>query len=198
MKTFELKGTLRKDLGKKATREMRKQNLVPCVIYGSEKDENGNVTATHFQVTAPSLRKLIYTPDIHVVALDIDGQTCNAIMKEVQFHPVQEQILHIDFLKIDEEKPIVMEVPVVLEGLAPGVQAGGKLHQQMRKLKLKAIYTAIPERLVINISTLGLGKSIKVGDLHYEGLEMVSPKQAVVCSVKTTRAAMANAAEAAE
>ena len=198
MKTVEWKGTLRKEIGKKATREMRKQNLVPCVIYGTEKNENGEVVATHFEVTAPSLRKLIYTPDIHVVALNIDGQTCNAIMKEVQFHPVQAQILHIDFLKIDDKNPIVMEVPVVLEGLAPGVQAGGKLHQQMRKLKVKAIYTDIPERLVINISNLGLGKSIKVGDLNYEGLEMVSPKQAVVCAVKTTRAAIANAAEAAE
>ena len=198
MKTFELKGSLRKDIGKKSTRELRKQGMVPCVIYGSEKDENGNVTATHFQVSVPSLRKLIYTPNIYAVALDIDGKTCNAVMKEVQYHPVQEQILHIDFLKIDEENPIVMEVPVVLEGLAPGVQAGGKLHQQMRKLKVKAVYTAIPERLVINISTLGLGKSIKVGDLNYEGLELVSPKQAVVCAVKTTRAAIANAAETAE
>ena len=194
MKTFELKGTLRKEIGKKATREMRKQNLVPCVIYGTEKNENGEVVATHFEVTAPSLRKLIYTPDIHVVALNIDGQTCNAIMKEVQFHPVQEQILHIDFLKIDDKNPIVMEVPVVLEGLAPGVQAGGKLHQQMRKLKVKALYTDIPEVLNVDVTSLGLGKSTKVADLSYDGLELINPKSAVVCMVKATRAAMNAAA----
>ena len=110
-------------------------------------------------------------------------------MKDIQFHPVTDKILHIDFYQIDESNPIVMEVPVQLEGLAEGVKAGGKLSLQMRKLKVKALYNVIPERLVINVSNLGLGKTIKVGELSYEGLELLNAKDAVVCAVKLTRAA---------
>ena len=110
-------------------------------------------------------------------------------MKDIQFHPVTDKILHIDFYQIDESNPIVMEVPVQLEGLAEGVKAGGKLSLQMRKLKVKALYNVIPERLVINVSNLGLGKTIKVGELSYEDLELLNAKDAVVCAVKLTRAA---------
>ena len=197
MKSIEIKGSLRTDLGKKATRELRKDNGVPCVLYGVKKDENGLPVATHFTVPVEGLRNLVYTPNIYSVNLDIDGTVVTAIMKDIQFHPVKDTILHVDFLQVEENKPIVMEVPVQLEGLAEGVRAGGKLALQLRKLKVKASYTAIPERLVIDVTPLGLGKTIKVGELNYEGLELINAKEAVVCAVKLTRAARGAAAAAA-
>ena len=196
MKSIEIKGSLRTETGKKATHSLRQNNGVPCVLYGMQKDENGNQVATHFTVTVDGLRKLVYTPHIYVVDLNIDGKIVNAIMKDIQFHPVTDAILHVDFLQINEENPIVMEVPVKLEGLAEGVKAGGKLALQMRKLKVKALYNAIPERLTIDVTALGLGKTIKVGELHYEGLELINAKEAVVCAVKLTRAARGAAATA--
>ncbi|HJG76802.1 50S ribosomal protein L25/general stress protein Ctc [Phocaeicola barnesiae] len=189
MKSIEIKGSLRTETGKKATRELRNNDIVPCVLYGVQKDENGNPVATHFTVTTDGLRNLVYTPHIYVVDLNIDGKIVNAIMKDIQFHPVTDKILHVDFYQIDEAKPIVMEVPVQLEGLAEGVKAGGKLALQIRKLKVKALYNVIPERLVVNVTNLGLGKTIKVGELNYEGLELLNAKEAVVCAVKLTRAA---------
>ena len=197
MKSIEIKGSLRTDLGKKATRELRKDNGVPCVLYGVKKDENGLPVATHFTVPVEGLRNLVYTPNIYSVNLDIDGTVVTAIMKDIQFHPVKDNILHVDFLQVEENKPIVMEVPVQLEGLAEGVRAGGKLALQIRKLKVKATYNAIPERLVIDVTPLGLGKTIKVGELSYEGLELINAKDAVVCAVKLTRAARGAQAAAA-
>ena len=189
MKSIEIKGSLRTETGKKAAHSLRQNNGVPCVLYGMQKDENGNQVATHFTVTVDGLRKLVYTPHIYVVDLNIDGKLVNAIMKDIQFHPVTDAILHVDFLQINEENPIVMEVPVQLEGLAEGVKAGGKLALQTRKLKVKALYNLIPERLVVNVTNLGLGKTIKVGELNYEGLTLLNAKEAVVCAVKLTRAA---------
>lgn len=197
MKSIEIKGSLRTETGKKATRELRKSNSVPCVLYGINKDENGNQVATHFTVTNDGLRNLVYTPHIYVVDLNIDGKIVTAIMKDIQFHPVTDKILHVDFLQIDESNPIVMEVPVKLEGLAEGVKAGGKLALQVRKLKVKALYNAIPERLIVNVTNLGLGKTIKVGELNYEGLQILNAKEAVVCAVKLTRAARGAQAAAA-
>ena len=189
MKSIEIKGSLRTETGKKATHELRKANSVPCVLYGMQKDENGKPVATHFSVTNEGLRKLVYTPHIYVVDLNIDGKVVNAIMKDIQFHPVTDAILHVDFLQINEEKPIEMEVPIQLEGLAEGVKAGGKLALQVRKLKVKALYNVIPERLIINVTNLGLGKTIKVGELNFEGLQILNAKETVVCAVKLTRAA---------
>ena len=189
MKTIEIKGSLRTETGKKATRDLRNNNSVPCVLYGLQKDEKGLPVATHFTVTVDGLRNLVYTPHIYVVELNIDGTVHTAIMKDIQFHPVKDTILHVDFLEINEANPIVMNVPVQLEGLAEGVKAGGKLALQVRKLKVRALYNAIPERLVINVTNLGLGKTIKVGELNFEGLELLNAKEVVVCAVKLTRAA---------
>ena len=190
MKTISINGSSRTEVGKKATNALRNAGLVPCNLYGVENE------AKSFSVTTDGLRKLVYTPDIHVVDLTIDGKTVKAIMKEIQFHPVKDTILHVDFYQVTEEKPIVMAVPVKLEGLADGVRAGGKLVQVQRYLKVKAVYTAIPEILTVDVTSLGLGKSIKVGDLAYEGLELVSAKESLVASVKTTRASAAAAAAA--
>ena len=196
MKSLSISGSARAAVGKKSTNELRKQGLVPCCLYGEKRDENGNPVSFAFSVTVESLRKLVYTPDIHVVDLTIDGKAVKAVMKDIQFHPVKDNILHVDFYEVTETKPIVMSVPVKLEGLADGVRAGGKLVQLQRTLKVKAVYSAIPEKLFIDVTSLGLGKSIKVGDLSFEGLEIVTVKEALVCAVKTTRASAAAAAAA--
>ena len=182
MKSFDLKGTSRTEVGKKSTNELRKNNGIPCILYGIEKE------AKAFAVTADAVRKLVYTPDIHVVNLTIDGVECKAVLKDIQFHPVKDTILHLDFLQIVEDKAIVMEVPTVLTGLAAGVKLGGKLQQAIRKIKVKAVYANIPEKLTVDVTELALGKSIKVGELSFEGIELVTPAQTVVCSVAATRA----------
>lgn len=192
MKSIEVKGTARtiaehSSEQSRALKALRKNNCVPCVLYGA----GDNV---HFTVTNDEVRNLIYTPHIYVVDLVIDGKKVKAILKDVQFHPVKDTILHIDFYQIDELKPIIMEVPVQLEGLAEGVKAGGKLTLQMRKLKVKALYNVIPEKLTVNVAHLGLGKTVKVGELSYEGLTLLNAKEAVVCAVQLTRAARGLAA----
>lgn len=196
MKSINVKGTARTLTGKKATREIRKSGCIPCNIYGEAKGENGLPVASSFTVTQDEVRKLVYTPDIYSVNLTIDGQECKAIMKELQFHPVTDQLLHVDFYEITETKPIIMEVPIKLNGLAEGVKAGGKLAAGVRKLKVRAVYTAIPEKLDIDVTHLGLGKTIKVSELSYEGLELVTSPSVVVCQVKMTRSAMSAAAKA--
>lgn len=190
MKSIKVLGSSRTEVGKKATNALRKAGLVPCNLYGVEKE------AKAFSVPVEGLRKLVYTPDIHIVNLEIDGKEVKAVMKDIQFHPVKDTILHVDFYQVTEDKPIIMAVPVKLEGLADGVRAGGKLVQVQRRLKVKAVYSAIPEILTVDVTSLGLGKSIKVGDLSYEGLELASVKESLVASVKTTRASAAAAAAA--
>lgn len=184
MKLFELTGSKRESTGKKAAKAYRRESLIPCVLYGGEE-------IVHFTVTKDSVRKLIYTPEIQIVDLTIEGKNCKAIVKETQFHPVSDQLLHADFLQIFEDKPVVLEIPIELEGLAEGVKAGGKLSREMRKLKVKGLYKNFPEKLVINVENLGVGKSIQVGDIHFDNLELLNAKDNVVAAVKSTRAAKA-------
>lgn len=195
MKSINVKGTARTATGKKATRDLRKNGGVPCNLYGENKNENGESIAMSFATTQEELRKLVYSPDIYSVNLTIDGKECKAVMKELQFHPVTDQLLHVDFYEITDEKPIVMEVPIQMTGLAEGVKAGGKLAASVRKLKVRAPYTAIPEKLIIDVTNLALGKTIKVGELSFEGLELVTSPSVVVCQVKMTRSAMSAAAK---
>ena len=207
MKSFKLVAEPRTDLGKKAAKTLRCEGKIPVVLNGGEVftlpytgtlqagekiveigDGKAMIT-TDLTVTNDAVRKLIYTPEIFAVELEYNGQKKMAILKEIQFHPVKDTILHLDFLEVNDTKPVVMEVPVSLEGHAEGVKAGGKLSLSMTTLKVKAVYTAIPERLVINVDNLGLGKTMQVGDLHFDGLELVNAKNAVVCAVQLTRAA---------
>ena len=194
MKTFELTGTLRSEFGKKAAKGLRKQEQVPCNIYGIKKGENGLPEAQAFTLTEQEARKLIFTPHIYLVNIQLDGQERKAIIRETQFHPVKDTILHIDFLEVQEDKPIVIGVPIQTQGLAEGVRAGGKLVTLVRKINVRALFTDIPEKLVIDVTSLQLGKSIKVGDLSYDNLELVTPKEVNVVSVKMTRAAISAAA----
>lgn len=197
MKQIAINGTARAELGKKATKEIRKSGNVPCVIYGEKKDENGNPLAIHFSVSEKEINKLVYTPHIYLVDINIDGVDYKAVLKEVQFHPVKDNVLHVDFYEVHAEKPIVMGVPVQAQGLAAGVRAGGRLMMMVRKLNVRAMYDQIPEKLFVDVTALQLGKTIKAGDLQFEGLEMVTPKEVIVCAVKMTRAAMGAAAAAA-
>lgn len=198
MKQISINGTARTELGKKAAKAIRNSGNVPCVLYGEKKDANGQPEAIHFSVSEKEINKLIYTPHIYLVDINIDGEDHKSILKEVQFHPVKDNVLHIDFLEVHAEKPIVMGVPIAPQGLAEGVRAGGRLITMVRKLNVKALYSAIPEKLNIDVTALQLGKSIKVGDLHFENLELVTPKEVIVCTVKMTRAAMGAAAAAAK
>lgn len=214
MKTYQLTAEPRTGLGKKAAKALRDENKIPVVLNGShivtlpytaalkpgEKlVEIGNgkgLITTDLTVKAEDVRKLIYTPDIFAIELTVNGEKRNAVLREVQFHPVKDTILHIDLLEVNDKKPVVVEVPVKLEGHAEGVKAGGKLTLSMKKIKVKAPYNVIPERVVINIDNLGLGKTLQIGDLHFDGLELMNAKNAVVCAVQLTRAARGAAAKA--
>ncbi len=216
MKTFQLQAEPRTDLGKKATKALRAEGKIPVVLNGGaavelpftgtlapgqklvEIGDNKALITTDLIVAQDDVRKLVYTPDIFAIELDFNGGKKMAILKDIQFHPVKDTILHMDFLEVDDKKPVVIQVPVKLEGHAEGVKAGGKLSLSMKKLKVKAIYTNVPERLVINVDNLGLGKTLQVGDIHFEGLELVNAKNAVVCAVQLTRAARGAQAAAAE
>lgn len=216
MKTFELKGTPRENLGKKMSKDLRKQGMIPAVLYGQEPvalpytgkmnageklveiGDGKGIIVTDFSVSFDGVRKLIYTPEIHLVSIEMgDGRKVNAILKEIQFHAVSDTILHLDFQEVFANKPIEMHVPVALTGHAVGVKAGGKLTQAMRKLKVKGLAEQIPEKLTVNVDHLELGKTIKVGELQFDHVELISPKNAVVCAVKMTRAAQSAAGAAA-
>ncbi len=198
MKQIAISGTVRTDLGKKAAKILRKNGDIPCVIYGEKRGENGLPVATHFTVSEKEINKIIFTPHIYLINVTIDGSEHKAILKETQFHPVTDKVLHVDFLEVHPEKPITMGVPVVAKGLAEGVRAGGRLMMMIRKLQVRAVYDAIPEKLDVDVTTLGLGKSVKAGQLSYDGLEIITPKEVIVCTVKMTRAAMGAAAAAAK
>ena len=198
MKEIRLEGTKRTETGKKATKLLRREGLVPCNVYGEKKGENGLPEALSFAVSMKDLRKIVYTPHIYVVNLVIDGESHTAVLKELQFHPVTDAVLHVDFFEVNEDKPLTIGIPVKLNGLAQGVRDGGRINLSIRKINVRAPYQAIPEHLDIDVTNLRLGKSIRVGDLSFEGLELVTPADVVVCSVKATRASKsAAAAEAA-
>ena len=197
MKEISLNGQKRETVGKKASKLMRKEGLVPCNLYGEERVD-GKPVALAFAIPMTDLRKAIYTPHIYVVNLNIDGEAHKAVIKELQFHPVTDAVLHIDFYEINDTKDITIGIPVKLNGLAQGVRDGGKISLSIRKIVVKAPYQRIPEQLDIDVTDLQLGKSIKVGQLSFEGLELVTSPDVVVCSVKATRASRSAAAAATE
>ena len=182
MKTIDLKTVKRQETGKKATKLLRKQGLIPCILYGGEN-------IVHFTAEINEFRHLVYTPHAYLVNLSIDDQDYLAVMKEIQFHPVSDKILHIDFLEVSEKKPVEIGIPVKVEGFAKGVQSGGKLKIEMRRLKARGFSANLPDTLNIDVTQIGLGESIKVRDLAFENLELFDPRNAVVISVKLTRVA---------
>ena len=190
MKEINVAGQKRTDLGKKASKELRKQGFIPCNLYGEKKNADGKPEAHAFTIAFSELRKIIYTPHIYVINLNIEGEHHTAILKEIQFHPVTDAPLHVDFYEVNDQKPINIGIPVKLTGLAQGVRDGGRMNLSIRKINVTAPYQQIP--------ALKIGKSIKVGELSFEGLEITTSKDVVVCSVKMTRQAQQAAAASAE
>lgn len=207
MKTFQLEGKPRKEIGKKAVKALRGEGLIPAVLYGhrsvelpySGKLEDGQVlvenqgkgvVVTNFTVTTDAVRKLIYSPEVFIVELNIGGHKQTAMLKDLQLHTVTDEILHIDFLAVFPDIPMTIEVPVVLDGFAAGVRAGGKLNLISKKLKVKGLSKDIPEKLHINVENLELGKAIQIKHLNFDNLTLLNAPDNVVCVVAVTRGAM--------
>lgn len=183
MKTLEIKANKRTGVGKNHSAKLRKEKRVPCVLYG-HGEEN-----LHIEALAGDLRHLVFTPHTFFVKLDIEGEVQDAIMQDLQFHPVTDEVLHIDFLRISKDKPVKVQIPVRTLGTAEGVVEGGVLTIITRKLTVKALPEHMPEELEVDISPLQIGDSMKIGELKFENLELLDPRDAVVCTVQTTRAA---------
>lgn len=181
MREYNLSGVKRAEAGKKSAKNLRKQGLIPCnLLCGGESKS--------FTVKVEDVRLLLYTSQVYVVNLDIEGETCKAIIKETQFGPVNEELYHIDFQKFEENQPITVEIPVKLEGHAEGVKAGGKLVKQVRSLTVKGLWNNIPERVVVDVTNIALGKTLNVAGLHFDNIEICNPKSVIVAAVHTTRA----------
>ena len=190
MQHFELKGQLRQVGNKAVIKAFRKQGLVPCNLYG-----NG-IQNVIFTVNAKDLKFVTDTPKAYIIDLNLDGKTYPAVLHELQWHPVTDECLHVDFLSVDDKKPIAITVPLVISGHAIGVQQGGKFVQNARNLRISATMDKLPDDITIDITKLGLDKKIKAADVKLEGISILTDKDAVICGVKSTRNAVATTEEA--
>ena len=181
MKTVDLIGYKREDLGKAETKRLRSEGFVPCVVYGGE-------SISHIYVPQILFREIVYTSEAHFVNLDIEGQEYRVILQDIQYHPVSETIIHADFLELHEGVPVRMDIPVHLEGKAPGVEKGGTLVHKRRKLSVKALPKNMPEHITVDISGLDFHKSIKVEEIDAEGYEILDTPQASIAVVEIPRA----------
>lgn len=189
MKSLTINASQRESLGKKATKALRNAGQVPCVVYGGD-------TVTHFTAPELSFSKLVYTPDVHTVTITLDnGTTINAILQDIQFHPVTDKILHIDFIQIFDDKPITMEIPVRTTGKSPGVANGGNLKFNARRLKVKGLAVNLPDEILADISGLKIGNKLYVTGLNSEGFEFLHADNTVVCQVKNSRNAVSENTE---
>ena len=192
MQHFELKGTTRQVGNKAVIKAFRRQGLVPCNLYGADIKDN-----ILFTVDAKELKALTDTPKAYIVDLILDGakKAQTAVLHELQWHPVTDACLHVDFLAVDDKKPIAISVPLVIEGHAKGVQQGGKFYQNARSLRVSALMKNLPDEVTVDITSLGLDKRIKAGDIEMKNVTVVSDKDTIICGVKTTRNVTAAAAE---
>lgn len=190
MKQIILNGVSREVGNKAVVKSLRREKMVPGVFYG-----NG-VENTLFSISTKELEKVLNTPNSYIIELDIDGKKQLVVLHAVQFHPVTDEPMHVDFLAIKEENPVTIDIPVSITGNSIGVRQGGKLLVSSRKLKVRGMLNNLPDTLEVDITSLDLGKQITAKDLHYEGIDIVSPKATIICSVKMTRAAAAAAAQA--
>jgi len=182
MKSIDLKATLRKNTGKKNARILRKNNNVPCVLYGGKEN-------LHFYTEEKAFKDLVYTHYVYIVNLDIEGKKYKAIMKEIQFHPVSDRLNHIDFLEVATDRPITVDLPVDITGSSAGIKAGGKLRQRKRYIKVKGMIEHLPDSLVIDITDLDIGQSVLAGDLKYPKVEVLESKRVLVVGVISSRVA---------
>jgi large subunit ribosomal protein L25 len=188
MKSVEIKCNLRKELGKKDSKKLRTQEKVPCVLYGGGEN-------VHFWALEKDFRKVIYTPNVYLIDLNVDGKVYNAIVQDVQFHPVSDRIQHVDFIQISPDKKVAIDIPVQLNGVPVGVKEGGKLMIAMRKLKVRALPKHLPDVLEIDVTNVSLGKTVKVSDIKFPNIEPLDAKNSVIASVRLTRAARGAATE---
>ena len=182
MKTIVINGSFRKELGKKSSKVLRKALNVPCVIYGGKEN-------IHFYTHENNFKNLVYTPDAHLVNLKIEGKEYNAVLKEIQFHPVSDRIIHVDFTEVAVDKPVIIGIPIKVTGDSVGVKAGGKLRIRRRNLLVKGYANEIPEFLPVDITELKIHQSVKVGDLSFDKIELLDPKRSMVLAVATSRVA---------
>lgn len=186
MKTIAIKGELRENLGKSATKAVRAKGMVPCVLYGT--DEN-----LHFSVYESDFSNLVYTPNTYLVRLDVNGNQFIAKLQDIQFHPVSEAIIHADFLTLDLDKPVSLHLPIRVVGNSPGVRGGGKLQVKIRKLATRGLIQDLPEDIEVSIDKLQIGKSVRVRDLKVPNVELLDTPENSVVSVVMTRAAISAA-----
>jgi len=182
MKEVSLSGALRTHVGKKDAKAVRKEGRVPCVIYGSGEQH-------HFSVKHVDMEKLIYTPNVYMINLDIEGKAVKSIIQDIQYHPVTDRIVHVDFIELADDKKVKMNIPVNLVGRAPGVLNGGKLQQIYRKLKVVGYPKDMPDTIEVDINALKIGMAVRVRDISVDGIELLNAPSAVVCSVKMARGA---------
>ncbi len=189
MNTIAINGNKRNAVGKKATKEVRSSNAIPCVLYSSAKEN------IHFHTTEAEVRHLVFTPEFKVAELNIDGVQVNAILKDIQFHPVKDNIIHIDFLQLVEKHPVIVEIPLKTKGSSPGVKIGGKLMQSIRKVKVKTVPEKLVNELFIDISSMELGQSLRIKDIIIpEGIEVMQNGSIPVVSIEVPRALKSAAA----
>lgn len=186
MKSITIKGSQRESVGKVATKALRNAGKIPCVLYGGG-------TSIHFSAEAAAFKSLIYTPNVYTTQLELESGSYFAIMQDIQFHPVTDKILHIDFYQLAEDKPVTMAVPVRLKGSAPGVMVGGSLRHNLRKISIKALPAKLPDFIEVDISNLKIGDKLYVTSLKNEQYQILQPENSVVVQVRTSRNAMANA-----
>ena len=191
MKSITIKGSERENVGKKATKAVRDAGMVPCVIYGGNQP-------VHFVADERAFKDLVYTPNAHTVVVELNGTSYNVIMQDIQFHPVSDRILHIDFFQLSDDKEIIMEVPVKITGTSPGVLLGGVLRLNQRRLKVKALPKNLPDFVEASISELQMGNKLYVTKLETNNFKLMHPDNTVVCQVRISRAAMKAAQEAAK
>lgn len=182
MKTIEINGSFRKELGKKSSKELRKALNVPCVIYGGKEN-------IHFYSHENNFKNLVYTPEAHLVNLKIEDKEYKVVLKEIQFHPVSDKIIHVDFTEVAANKPVIIGIPIRVLGDSVGIKAGGKLRIRRRNLLVKGFANDIPEFLPIDITEVKIHQSIKVGDLSFDKIELLDPKRSMVLAVATSRVA---------
>ena len=189
MNTIAINGNKRNEVGKKATKAVRSSNSIPCVLYSSAKEN------IHFHTTEAEVRNLVFTPEFKVAELNIDGVQVNAILKDIQFHPVKDNIIHIDFLQLVEKHPVIVEIPLKTKGSSPGVKIGGKLMQSIRKVKVKTVPDNLVNELFIDISSMELGQSLRIKDIIIpEGIEVMQNGSIPVVSIEVPRALKSAAA----
>ena len=191
MKSITIKGSERENVGKKATKAVRDAGMVPCVIYGGNQP-------VHFVADERAFKDLVYTPNAHTVVVELNGTSYNVIMQDIQFHPVSDKILHIDFFQLSDDKEIIMEVPVKITGTSPGVLLGGVLRLNQRRLKVKALPKNLPDFVEASISELQMGNKLYVTKLETNNFKLMHPDNTVVCQVRISRATMKAAQEAAK